>query len=107
MTLRKQTRSAMPRGFTLIELMIGVAIMGILVAVAYPSYRDYVIRGQLVDATTALATFRADMERHFQDSRTFVTVGTFVTPCRATAVAQRTVGNFVISCAGDAATAEG
>lgn len=102
MTFPKQTRGAMPRGFTLIELMIAVAIMGILVAVAYPSYRDYVIRGQLVDATTALATYRADMERHFQDNRTFVTVGAFTTPC-AVAEAQRTVGNFVVSCSAVAA----
>ncbi len=88
------------RGFTLIEVMIAVAIVGILAAVAYPSYRDYVVRGQLVDATTALSTFRADMERHFQDNRTFATVGTFVTPCALTDAAARTVGNFVISCSG-------
>lgn len=94
-------------GFTLIELMMAVAIVAILGAVAYPSYRDYIVRGQLTDATTALSTFRADMERHFQDNRSFKTVGSFVTPCQVTTVAQRTVGNFVISCAGDAATAEG
>ena len=61
--------------------MITVAIVGILAAVAYPSYRDYIVRGQLVDATTALATYRADMERHFQDNRSFATVGAFTTPC--------------------------
>jgi type IV pilus assembly protein PilE len=85
------------RGFTLIEVMIVVAIVGILAAVAYPSYRDYIVRGQLVDATNALSTFRANMERHFQDNRTYQTVGAFTAPC-AVAPAQRTVGNFVISC---------
>jgi type IV pilus assembly protein PilE len=91
-------------GFTLIEVMITVAIIGILSAVAYPSYRDYVLRGQLVDATNGLSNFRAEMERHFQDNRSFLTVGTFTAPC-AVAAAQRTVGNFVIDCSAHTATA--
>ena len=103
MHFRNHVRAASLRGFTLIEVMITVAIIGILAAVAYPSYRDYIVRGQLVDATTALSTFRADMERHFQDNRSFATVGTFTTPC-AVDVALRTVGNFVISCTAVAAT---
>ncbi len=78
--------------------MITVAIIAILSMVAYPSYRDYLVRGQLVEATNGLATVRAQMERHFQDNRTYVTVGAFTTPCAA-AVATRTFGNFVVSCA--------
>jgi type IV pilus assembly protein PilE len=84
-------------GFTLIELMITVAIVGILTMVAYPSYRDYLIRGQLVEASNGLATLRAQMERHFQDNRSYATVGAFTTPCAAD-VAGRTFSNFVISC---------
>ncbi len=90
------------RGFTLIEVMIAVAIVAILAGVAYPSYRDHILRGQLVDATTALASMRADMERHFQDNRSFATVGAFTTPC-AVDVAQRTFGHFVVSCTAVAA----
>lgn len=86
------------RGFTLIEVMITVAIIGILTAVAYPSYRDYLVRGQLVEASNGLATVRAQMERHFQDNRSYATVGAFTTPCAA-AVATRTFGSFVVSCA--------
>jgi len=85
------------RGFTLIEVMITVAIIAILSGVAYPSYRDHVLRGHLADATTALAAYRADMERHFQDNRSFESVGTFTAPC-AVDEARRRAGNFLISC---------
>ena len=85
-------------GFTLIEVMIVVAIIAILASIAIPSYRDYVLRGQLVDATNALSSFQARMERHFQDNRTYETVGAFRSPCRIDNVAERTFGNFVVSC---------
>jgi type IV pilus assembly protein PilE len=85
-------------GFTLIEVMITVAIVGILAAVALPSYREYIIRGQLTDATNGLSAIRANMERHFQDNRTYATSGTFVTPCAVADVTQRTFGLFVVSC---------
>ena len=86
-------------GFTLIEVMITVAIVGILAMVALPSYRDYILRGHLVDASNGLATIRAQMERHFQDNRSYATVGTFTTPCAA-AAATRTFNLFVVSCSG-------
>lgn len=96
-------RSRSSHGFTLIEVMVVVAIIGILAAIAYPSYRDYVIRGRLVDATNGLATMRADMERHFQDQRTYVTVLPFVAPCLRNGGTQ--AGDFLITCsAGPAAT---
>ncbi|HEV7914546.1 MAG TPA: type IV pilin protein [Albitalea sp.] len=86
-----------PAGFTLIEMMITVGIVAILTAVAIPSYRDYAMRGQVVDATNALATFRGNMERHFLDNRTYQTSGVFVSPCLAP-VEQRTFGSFVVTC---------
>jgi len=60
------------RGFTLIEVMIVVAIVGILAAAALPLYNDYVRRARIVDATSALADARTRMERHFLDNRTYV-----------------------------------
>ena len=82
--------------------MIAVAIVGILAAVAYPSYRDHIVRGHLVDGTNALVTFQANMERHYQDNRTYnsYTLGgtTFTSPCLVTDAAPRTFGKFVVTC---------
>ena len=96
---RPRTQPHRARGVTLIELMVGIAIVGVLAGIAYPNYRDYVVRGNLADASTGLATIRAQMERHFQDNRSYATVGTFTTPCAA-AAGTRTFGNFVVSCLG-------
>jgi prepilin-type N-terminal cleavage/methylation domain-containing protein len=82
-------------GFTLIELMITVAIVAILAAIAYPNYRDYVIRGQLADATNGLTSLRANMERYFQDNRTYASVNAaIVSPCAI----PTTVGKFTLTC---------
>jgi type IV pilus assembly protein PilE len=88
-----------PHGFTLIEVMITVAIVAILAAVAVPSYSAYVTRGHLADAASGLAATRAQMERHYQDNRSYATVGSFTTPCAA-AASTRTFGHFVVSCSG-------
>lgn len=58
-------------GFTLIEIMIVVVIVGILATVAFPAYTDYVIRGKIPDATSTLAAKRVQLEQFFQDNRTY------------------------------------
>eukprot|EP01136_Pigoraptor_vietnamica_P004518 Opistho-1_new@34909 len=58
-------------GFTLIEVMITVAIVGILAAVALPAYKDYLRRGQLPESFTGLADFRIKMEQYYQDNRKY------------------------------------
>lgn len=59
------------KGFTLIEVMVTVAIIGILAAIALPSYTDYVKRGKIVEAPGNLADIRVKMEQYYQDNRNY------------------------------------
>ena len=61
-----------PRGFTLIELMIAVAIVAVLAAIAIPSYSEYVRRGRITEVVSTLAGMRVKMEQYFQDNRSYV-----------------------------------
>ena len=69
--LQRASRS-LQRGFTLIELMIVVAVIAILAAIAIPNYNDYVKRGQIVDGLVPLADMGGKLEQYFQDNRTYV-----------------------------------
>ena len=68
-------KEQLKQGFTLVEIMIVVAIIGILSAIAIPSYRDYVTRGRIPEATSALATNQVKMEQWFQDNRSYLNAG--------------------------------
>ncbi|MDO9236718.1 MAG: type IV pilin protein [Aquabacterium sp.] len=58
-------------GFTLIEVMIVVAIIAILASVALPAYSDYIRRGQIQEAFTNLSSYRIRLEQFYQDNRNF------------------------------------
>lgn len=67
-------------GFTLVELMIVVAIIGILASIAIPSYQDYVKKGKAAEATGMLADLRIKMEQCFQDNRSYAACAAFCAP---------------------------
>ena len=69
-----QARTKHPKkssGFTLIEIMITVAIVGILAAIAVPSYADYLARGRLTEGQRQLSSFALAMEQFFQNNNTY------------------------------------
>ena len=72
-------------GFTLIELMVVVAIMGILASIAYPSYTNYVKQGKATEAPANLAVLKNRMEQYYQDNKTYEDTGGLTAPCSPSA----------------------
>lgn len=84
-------------GFTLIEVMIVVAIVAILASVALPSYQSYIRRGQLQEGFSQMSGFQFKMEQHYQDNRSYKDTG--ADTCPATLTASLTSKYFTFACA--------
>ncbi|MBS1154431.1 MAG: putative type 4 fimbrial biosis transrane protein [Proteobacteria bacterium] len=90
------------KGFTLIELMIVIAILGVLVAIAVPSYTGYVRRARLTEAFDTLASHALRMEQAYQNNNNY---GTAANTCVPAAPAATTF--FTFSCATTGLTFQG
>jgi type IV pilus assembly protein PilE len=64
------------RGFTLIELMIVVTVVGIIAAIAYPSYAEAVLKGRRAQARTAILELLQQQERYMTQNNSYVAFST-------------------------------
>lgn len=71
-TWRSTNPGRQTRGFTLIELMLGIVVLGILAAVALPAYQSHVLKGRRADAITALSTIQQTQERMRSNRSSYV-----------------------------------
>jgi type IV pilus assembly protein PilE len=73
---RTPRQNGFPHGFTLIELMIAVAVVGILAAIAYPSYTAYVVRANRSAAASFLFQLANKEAQYMLDARTYTGTST-------------------------------
>lgn len=99
MLMHTLTCKARQRGFTLIELMIAVAVVAILTAIALPNYSAYVMRARVPPGLDALTSTATRLEQRYQDTGNYANAG-------ACGVTLPTATNFTVTCAlGGGATA--
>lgn len=113
----KPLRTFPMAGFTMIELMIVVAIVTILASIALPAYQDYIRRSQVSEAFAELSSLRTSLEQYYQDNRSYANGGAcgIAMPSSATgavkyftyACATTAAGGYLITATGSAGNATG
>jgi type IV pilus assembly protein PilA len=93
-------KRAIQKGFTLIELMIVVAIIGILAAVALPAYQDYTLRAKMSEVMLAASGCRTAVTEYFQVGNSLPTVGNAFGCEQAAGSASRYVSSVATDTAG-------
>lgn len=91
---RCRVRRSHTNGFTLIELMIAIAIAGILAALAYPSFADHMNRVRRTDGHTALYDLAVHMEHYFTENSSYAGA---TTPAIVGASATSSEGHYTLS----------
>lgn len=101
----KSMKRSVQQGFTLIELMIVVAIIGILAAVALPAYQDYTVRAKVSELVLAASSHKTTVSEQAASLGTLVNSGNDLTVAVVGKVTSGSVSdNGVITVAGSSAT---
>ena len=95
------------QGFTLIELMIVVAIIGILAALAIPAYQDYTIRAQVSEGLSLAGGAKASMSEYYQDKGSWPSSNALAGLPVANQIKGKYVSDVTVSTSGTGATAKG
>jgi len=86
------------KGFTLVEMLVVVAVISILASLAYPSYTDYLRKSRRIDAYTAIQQVAAAQERFYASRRQYAS---FADPFNSTGAMQSPDGFYTVAVVAD------